>query len=178
MAQASVNGLCGEPFQQAEGAQPSGRAGWRRQGPPGCEATRRGKASSCSPSSCTVPTPLARRRGSRAEIAGSSQSVAAAIAVSEDGGCAWGLARAPSRRRGQVGHTIASSGLSELLARAWSSPLKAGCGRCGGAAFQAHGRHPAGQTPGLASSEVRGCGELQPLCGCSFSPFVPRRTRG
>lgn len=31
-----------------------------------------------------------------------------------------------------MGRTTASSGPGELLARAWSSPLKAGYGRCGG----------------------------------------------
>lgn len=55
-----------------------------------------------------------------------------------------------------MGRTTASSGPGELLARAWSSPLKAGCGRCGAPPFKAHGRHPAGQTPGLAFSQVEG----------------------
>lgn len=73
-------------------------------------------------------------------------TVAAAIGGPKADGSAWGATpRAPEAgRRGQVGQvwqrqTNAQprpAGVVETLARAWSAPLQAGCGRCGGAGIK------------------------------------------
>ena len=134
------------PFWQATGAQPSGKGRGRSRGPPGCEATWRGKASSRSPSRCAVPTPSARRRGeprrNRRQLAERrrSDSRPQVSAVLRGGHSP----APPRRRRGQAGHTSAFSGPGELLARAWSDPLEAGHGRRGGAGSSEHmAGHPA-----------------------------------
>lgn len=119
--------------------------------------------------------------GSRAEIAGSSQSVAAAIADPKRRRfCAGGVAPRPhAAGAGKRVTQARSAGRVSCLPARGVTRWKRVTEGVGAPVFQSTwpGIQP-GQTPGLASSQVRGCGVLQPLRGCSFPVFVPRRTRG
>lgn len=149
---------------------------------------QRGKASSRSPASCTVPTPSARRRGSRLETAGRLQTVAVAVVAPKRGGSRWG--RSPRPQAVGAGNLVKSGNAQteahmrpacavEQVSRAWSAPLEAGYGRWGAPVFMSafHGVQP-GKTPEPTSRRGKGGGELQPHRGCSFPLFLPGRTRG